>query len=103
MSGIAGRARAIRQGEKGSNRKVTGGEVLSDGSQLELVRDPSDPARPALLHWDGERAIIAREIATDGCRYVPPEIDPGVWRHVRLPSGVTQYHSTTELFNEFAI
>jgi hypothetical protein len=85
--------------ERESDLTVTAAEVFPDGSVLELVRDPSAPARPALLHWDGRLARIAAEIVVDGCHYVPPEIDPKVWRCLRLPSGVLPHGSTPELFD----
>ena len=67
----------------------TAGEVFPDASVLELVRGPSAPARPALLHWDGRQATVAAEIVVGGYQYVPPEIDPKVWRCVEVCKGPT--------------
>jgi hypothetical protein len=83
-----------------SNLRVTAGAVLEDGSQLEIVRDPSDPEQPKLLHWDGTQTNVDSEIIIDGRCYIPPEIGPGVWGRVRLPSQVEPYGSTKELFHE---
>ncbi len=99
MGRAKGRVQAASTSEKRPDLTVTAGQVFPDSSLLELVRDPSDPARPALLHWDGKHPTVALEIAINGRRYVPPQIDPSVWRCLRLPSGVVPYGSTTELFN----
>jgi len=91
--------RVLPTNEKRSDLNVTAGEVFPDSGMLEMVRDPSDPARPALLHWDGKHATVAPEIGVGGRHYVPPEIDPSLWRRLRLPSGFAPYGSTTELFD----
>ena len=91
--------RVLPTNEKRSDLTVTAGEVFPDSGMLEMVRDPSDPARPALLHWDGKHATVAPEIGVGGRHYVPPEIDPSLWRRLRLPSGFAPYGSTTELFD----
>jgi hypothetical protein len=93
-------ARASKKGasEKQLDRILTAGEVFPDGGLLEIVRDPSGAPRPALLHWDGDHATVAPEIVIGGRHYAPPEIDPSLWRHLRLPSGFVAYGSTTQLF-----
>src|SRR5258708_4265486 len=47
------------------SRVPTSGEVLRDGSFLELVRDPHDRARALLLHWADGKSTITREFAYD--------------------------------------
>jgi hypothetical protein len=86
-------------GEKRSHPTATGGEVFSDGSLLEIVHDPSGAARPTLLHWDGKVATVGPEMILGGCRYVPVELDPNLYRHLRLPSRLVKYGSTTQLFD----
>jgi hypothetical protein len=86
-------------GEKQSHPFATGGEVFPDGSLLELVRDSSEAVRPALLHWDGKVATVAPEVTVLGRHYIPAEIDPALWRHLRLPSGFVAHGSTTKLFD----
>jgi hypothetical protein len=93
----------LRASKKGTTKKqlaqtLTAGEVFPDGGLLEIVRDPSGAQRPALLHWDGHHATVAPEIVIGGRHYAPPEIDPCLWRHLRLPSGFVAYGSTTQLF-----
>jgi hypothetical protein len=78
---------------------ATAGEVFSDGSFLELVRDPSRDLRPTLLRWDGKSATVASEMIVGERRYVPVENDPSLCRHLRLPSGIAPYGSTTQLFD----
>lgn len=86
-------------GEKLSHPTATGGEVFEDGSLLEIVRDPSEATRPALLHWNGKVATVAPEMTVGKRRYVPVEIDPSLCRHLRLPSRLVKYGSTTQLFD----
>ena len=86
-------------GEKLSHPTATGGEVFADGSLLEIVRDPSEATRPALLHWNGKVATVAPEMTVGKRRYVPVEIDPSLCRHLRLPSRLVKYGSTTQLFD----
>ena len=75
----------------------TAGEVFPDGTLLELVRDPINPAELSLLHWKDARSRIAREMPVGLCRYMPLEMDAGLVRH--LPSTAAPYASTEELFN----
>lgn len=86
-------------GKKQSHPIATGGEVLPDGSLLEIVRDPSEARDLALLRWDGERATVAPEMMVGGRRYVPVDIDPSLWRYLRFPSGFVAYGSTAQLFD----
>jgi hypothetical protein len=77
---------------------VTAGEVFSDGTILELVRDTSDPTQSALLRWDGANATIARRVEQNGRVYVPVTAEPNIFEGLRLPSGIAPYGSTRELF-----
>lgn len=86
-------------GEKPYSPTATGGEVFPDGNLLEIVRDRSEAARPALLRWDRKHATVAPEIVIRGRHYVPLEIDASLWRHLRLPSGFVACGSTTQLFD----
>ena len=93
------RAQTNGTGEKLSRPTATAGEVVLHGNLLEIVRDHSEGARPALLHWDGKYATVAPEIVIGGRHYVPLEIDPSLWRLLRLPSGFVACGSTTQLFD----
>ncbi len=85
--------------EKNRERISTGGEVFGDGCLIEMVHDPSDPTRPALLFWKGKRPIVVREVRTHGRCYVPLEVDRRILRQLRLPGRPVPYGSTTELFD----
>src|SRR5271157_4736931 len=74
----------------------TSGEVLRDGSSLELVRDSATGAE-LVLHWNGGRSKIAPEYVFEGRCYVPTE-GAAILRH--LPSEPTPYGSTEILFND---
>ena len=75
----------------------TAGEVLA-GGMLELVRDPVDRTRAALLHWDGQLGTIRPAVVLAGRRYVPIEIAGGLLE--RLPSTTEEFGSIDELFND---
>jgi len=74
----------------------TSGEVLRDGSFLELVRDPATGTE-RVLHWREGRSKIAPEHIFEGRRYVPTE-GAATLRH--LPSEPTPCGSTKILFND---
>ncbi len=77
----------------------TAGEVFGDGGLIELVRDSSDPTRPALLLWDGKQPTVAHQVRTHGACYIPLEVDRTIFRQLRLPGRPLPYGSTAELFN----
>lgn len=74
----------------------TSGEVLRDGSFLELVRDSATGAE-RVLHWNEGRSKIAPEHGFEGRCYVPTE-GAAILRH--LPSEPTPCGSTKILFND---
>lgn len=74
----------------------TSGEVLRDGSFLELVRDAATGAE-RFLHWSGGRSKIAPEHVFEERCYVPAE-GATILRH--LPSTPTPYGSTESLFKD---
>jgi hypothetical protein len=56
----------------------TAGEVLADGSVLELVGDSVETKQPHLLRWDGQNAIVCEQFECDGKTYVPARLDSSV-------------------------
>lgn len=74
----------------------TSGEVLRDGSFLELVRDAATGAE-RVLYWRGGRSKIAPEHVFERCCYVPTE-GAAILRH--LPSEPTPFGSTESLFDD---
>jgi hypothetical protein len=81
-----------------SERIPTCAEIFSDGTMLELVRDPVDLTRTALLHWDGQRSTVGGEFVYAGVRYVPMEVGSGLLGH--LPTVADDFTSTDELFDD---
>jgi hypothetical protein len=73
----------------------TSGEVLSDGSFLEIVRDSTTGAE-RVLHWSEERCAIAPEHVFAGRSYVPTTGAEAL-RH--LPLRPVPYGSTESLFS----
>ena len=78
----------------------TGGELLGDGSVLELFRAPSEPEDLKLLHWNGSVIEVAAQIDHAGRQYAPAAIEPNVKRALRLPTRVAPPESTRELFTD---
>ena len=74
----------------------TGGDILHDGSLLELVRDSATGAQQ-VLHWSRGRYKIAPEQVFEGRHYVPTE-GAAILRH--LPSRPIPYGSTESLFTD---
>ena len=63
----------------------TAGERLSDGSLIEIVRDPSDATRAMLLRRVEKQVTIAHEIYADDRIFVPAIFDLVLLRQLRLP------------------
>jgi hypothetical protein len=65
----------------------TGGQVLADGTVIDLVEDLSQPGGLSLLKWNRHRATTSPRIVHAGKTYVPLPLEPSVRRALRLPSG----------------
>jgi len=76
----------------------TAGEILDDGTMIELVENPSQPHAFALLKFDGHEPEIRSQIEHDGRLYIPLLIPSTLRQALRLPSGCAPSGSTTELF-----
>jgi hypothetical protein len=69
---------------------------FADGSLAELVEDPDDPSRTALLWWKEGKATYTRRIEDDGRIYVPLQRDTEILRGIRLPKGIKPCQTVTE-------
>jgi hypothetical protein len=78
----------------------TAGEIFSDGTVLELIRDTSGDGGTSLLRWDGESATSGPEFEINGKVYRPPQFNSTSLRALRLPSHTAPYGSTRDLFND---
>jgi hypothetical protein len=76
----------------------TAGEILDDGTIIELVENPSQPRALALLKFDGREPEIGPQIEHEGRLYVPLSISSSVRRALRVPSGCAPSEPTTQLF-----
>ena len=79
----------------------TAGEILDDGTVIELVENPSQPHALALLKFDGHEPEIRSQIEHDGRLYVPLLIPSTLRQALRLPSGCAPRGPTTELFQYY--
>jgi hypothetical protein len=78
----------------------TGGEILPDGSALELIRPSADSDQVQLLRWRGKILERGTEIAVRGQRYTPVPVDAGYLKALRLPSRVAPPECTRQLFED---
>ncbi len=91
--------RFVRPRNQESQAVPTSGEVLRDGSLLELVQAPNDPAGALLLRWAAGKFTIVPEFVHDGRCYAPTNA-ANLIQH--LPLKPAPYLSTDTLFNEVA-
>jgi hypothetical protein len=87
-------------GPSESHRVQTVGEILSDGTVLELTRDPANPERVNLVTLLDGVLQTKSEILHQGRIYVPAPVDKGVLRALRLPTRVAPPEATRELFDD---
>jgi hypothetical protein len=78
----------------------TAGEVLPDGTILELIRENTNTGKLSLQTWDGATAKVAGYVKHNGRTYVPAALDPTILRAMRLPSRIVPYASTRALFDD---
>src|SRR5712692_6947001 len=81
----------------------TAGEVLPDGTILELIRENTNTGELSLLAWDGATARVAGYVEHNGRTYVPAALDPTILRAMRLPSRIMPYGLTRALFDEICV
>jgi hypothetical protein len=72
------------------------GESFADGAMIELI---SGSSKPNLLLWKGRKANVGARVEHGGCTYEAPELDPILWRAMRLPAGYCDYGSARALFD----
>jgi hypothetical protein len=88
------------QAAEGSARRSTietGGELLSDGKIIELIKDvESGPLQ--LLVFDGKHQTVAASVEVDGRLYVPANVSSSFISMVPLPVNAMPYESTEKLF-----
>src|SRR5208282_5018114 len=78
------------------------GQLFPDGALIEVVRQLGDERNLALLHWDGNRSVIAGRLELDGTIYEPPDFPPSLLRALRLPVDSQPYGSAAALVKDMA-
>ncbi len=76
----------------------TSGEILPDGSVIELVASSED--RLDLLFWNKHEKIVAPQIEHLGHVYQPPDVHETMRRAIRFPKNATGYGTTRKLFSQ---
>lgn len=80
----------------------TAGEILSDGTVLELVWADLLHTNLNLLIYKSGDSTIAPSYEHAGKTYVPTNVDQTILRATRFPSGVKSFGSVRELFDDAA-
>ena len=79
--------------------RTTFGEVLPDGTTLELVTVGD---QVMLLHWDGVRQLVQPFFDSDNIVYTPPRLDPSLAAAIRFPGPPVEYGNLGTLFDDLA-
>jgi hypothetical protein len=72
--------------------------TFSDGTLVELVRDPSD-FRPRLLTWKNGKTAIQDCFRHADRTFVPPDIDPSLMGAMRLPTAISRNATLEDLLH----
>ena len=79
---------------------ATPGEVFSDGSAIELLRDPGCPEQLNLVLWRDGVLDTKTELPYANRVFALPPVDPSLVRAIRFPTRIAKPESTKELFND---
>ena len=95
--------RRSNRSDEGQRAKSRGAAYLpidfrafSDGTLVELVRDPND-LRPRLVIWKNGKTAIQDEYRQADCSFVPPDIDPSLMGAMRLPTTISRSATLQDL------
>ena len=78
----------------------TSSEHFTNGEILELVRDPDDSGRLALLHKNAHRIKLVPQLQYSGQTYVPALLNSRLLSQLRLPETAEAYGSAAKLSDE---
>ena len=78
----------------------TAGEIFSDGTAIELLRDPASPEGFGLVRSQQEVMDLKPVLSHSGRVYVPVRMEPSVSRAVCFPTRVAPPESTMKLFTD---
>jgi len=78
---------------------ISAGKIFADGAMVELVSSSSGFNKPDLLLWNGRKAAVGPRVEYGSCTYEAPELNPILWRAMRLPAGCRDYGSARALFD----
>jgi hypothetical protein len=91
--------RAENKNKDQGNRVPTLGEILPNGSMIDLVRSATDSERLDLLRWNGKRITIGRRIELGERVYEPVDVGRDVVRAINFPKEPLDCGTTRELFD----
>lgn len=78
----------------------TAGQVLADGTVIELVRGPKDRNRLSLIFSRGKRSEIISQFEYRGRIYVPAALHPTHMHAIQFPTHAADFGTTAKLFGK---
>jgi hypothetical protein len=73
--------------------------VFSDGTLVDLIRDPID-LQPRLLIWKNGKTAIQDDVRHADCSFAAPDIDPSLMGAMRLPTTISRNATPQDLLQE---
>ncbi|HLW97162.1 MAG TPA: hypothetical protein VKR82_00840 [Candidatus Acidoferrales bacterium] len=85
---------------KSSKPVPSAGKIFADGVAMELIRNSSGTL--GFLTWDGHAPKIVDQFTHRKLTYVTPQIHSSVCDSLVLPTGMAEFGSTRQLFNQIS-
>jgi hypothetical protein len=73
--------------------------AFSDGTLVDLIRDPND-LQPRLLIWKNGKTAIQHDFRHADCSFAPPDIDSSLMGAMRLPTAISRNATLHDLLQE---
>jgi hypothetical protein len=78
----------------------TGGEILEDGTLIEVIEDLLQPGGLSLLKFDGTESLVSPTVLHQSRTYVPLSLHPSIRQQLLLPAHPRAYGSIARLSEE---
>jgi hypothetical protein len=78
----------------------TGGEILEDGTLIEVVEDLGQPSGLSLLRFDGTESLVSPTVLHQSRTYVPLSLHSSIRQELLLPAHPRAYGSIARLAEE---
>jgi hypothetical protein len=78
----------------------TGGEILEDGSLIEIIEDLQQPGGLSLLKFDGTKSVLSPAVMHQDRTYIPLSLHSSIRQQLLLPAHPRVYGSIARLSEE---